>query len=192
MTGLRTVRGIFTSKQIYMIRIIAIRVVDRIKESGNTQKVLTTHSDLILARLGFHELNEMVCSREGYIVLQLRNDHEACSAFMNDLKGIYGIEIKELLLCDSQPEQENVPAGAKVTLAAVKILDRHEIVTKVQKVLSLYGCSIRTRMGINLGAESGNQGLIILELCGDIDQINSLAARLYSLENTCSGLIWFG
>lgn len=175
-----------------MIRIIAIRVVDRIKESGNTQKVLTTHSDLILARLGFHELNEMVCSREGYIVLQLRNDHEACSAFMNDLKGIYGIEIKELLLCDSQPEQENVPAGAKVTLAAVKILDRHEIVTKVQKVLSLYGCSIRTRMGINLGAESGNQGLIILELCGDIDQINSLAARLYSLENTCSGLIWFG
>jgi len=174
-----------------MIRIIAIRVVDRIKESGNTQKVLTAHSDLILTRLGFHELNELVCSREGYIVLHLKDDIDAYSDFRNDLNRIYGIEIKELLLCDKAERTDSVPESSRVTLAAIKIVDRNDIVSEVQKVLTLYGCSIRTRVGVNLGAERGNSGLILLELTGDNGEINKLAARLQSVENACTGLIWF-
>lgn len=173
-----------------MIRLLAIRVVDRIKESGNTQKVLTAHSDLILARLGFHELNEQICSREGYIVLQLRDEMEAYNKFKHDLNSIYGIEIKELILCGSDEAVEKVPENAKVTLAAICINDRNEIVSEMQRSLSLYGCSIRTRMGINLGNSEG-EGLIILELTGSIKEINSLLERLSDLKDSCLGAIWF-
>ena len=174
-----------------MIRILAIRVVDRIKESGNTQKILTRHSDLILTRLGFHELNEQICSREGYIVLHLRDDINAYGTFMSDMKGIYGIEMKEMLLCDSEPHAETIPENFQVAMAAIKIIDRNEHVEDVQKILTLYGCSIRTRMGVNLGKESGNEGLLLLELTGNHKEINSLSERLNDIENACSGLLWF-
>jgi len=173
-----------------MIRLLAIRVVDRIKESGNTQKVLTFHSNMILARLGFHELNEQMCSREGYIVLQLRDNIVGYNSFRHDLNSIYGIEIKELILCEKDDTTENVPQNARVSLAAIRIQDRNEIISDVQKVLSLYGCSIRTRMGVNLGNGEG-EGLIILELTGDITEINSLLNRLSSIQDSCAGAIWF-
>ena len=114
-----------------MIRILAIRVVDRIKESGNAQRILTKHSDLILSRLGFHELNEQICSREGYIVLHLEDNINAYTSFVDDLKGIYGIEIKELLLCDDAGILGEVPENFRVALAAIKIIDRNEIVEDV-------------------------------------------------------------
>jgi hypothetical protein len=173
-----------------MIRLLAIRLVDRIKESGNTQKVLTSHSDMILTRLGFHELNEQVCSREGYIVLQLRDDIDAYNNFRNDLNGIYGIEIKEMILCGKADKPEMIPDDARVSLAAVLVHDRNEVVSSVQKVLSLYGCNIRTRLGVNLGNREG-EGLIILELTGDSSEINPMLERLSTLTDTCIGVLWF-
>ncbi len=173
-----------------MIRLIAIKVVDRIKESGNTQKVLTAHSDIILSRLGFHELNEQVCSREGFIVLQVRDDINAYNSFRNDLNSIYGIEIKELFLCGKNDHEDKVPESARVTLAAILIEDRNEVVNRIQKVLSLFGCTIRTRMGINL-ANDRKEGLIILELLGSVSEINSLLQRLSSIDEACTGSIWF-
>lgn len=173
-----------------MIRLLAIKVVDRIKESGNTQKVLTAHSDIILSRLGFHELNEQICSREGFIVLQLRDDIDAYDSFRNDLNTIYGIEIKELFLCEKSDPGELVPDNARVSLAAILIEDRHDVVNEIQRVLSLFGCSIRTRMGINMGID-GKDGLIILELTGAISEINSLVGRLSSIKEACAGVIWF-
>ena len=173
-----------------MIRLLAIRLVDRIKESGNTQKVLTYHSDMILTRLGFHELNEQVCSREGYIVLQLRDDIDGYNNFRNDLNGIYGIEIKEMILCGKADKPEMIPDDARVSLAAIKVHDRNEVVSSVQKVLSLYGCNIRTRLGVNLGNGEG-EGLIILELTGDSSEINPMLERLSTLSDTCIGVLWF-
>jgi len=173
-----------------MIRLVAIRVIDRIKEAGNTQKVLTTHSDMIISRLGFHELNENICSREGYIVLQLKDDMGGYISFMHDLNSIYEIELKEMILCDKHEAPDALPPDTRVSLAAIRIKDKNEVISELQKILSLYGCSIRTRMGINLGNEDG-EGLIILELTGDVSEINSLLARLSGLEDSCSGLIWF-
>ena len=174
-----------------MIRILAIRVIDRIKESGHTQEVLTKHSDLILTRLGFHELNELICSREGYIILHLRDDIDAYANFINDLKRIYGIEMKELFLCERAEKSDPVPDNSRVSLAAIKILDRNDVINDVQKALTLFGCSIRTRMGVNLGKESGNSGLLILELTGSSSEINKLIERLDSLDNVCLGVLWF-
>ena len=173
-----------------MIRLVAIRVVDRIKEAGNTQRVLTAHSDLILSRLGFHELNEQVCSREGYIILHLKDDLNAYEALRSDLNGIYGIEIRESVLCSRVGKSEEVVSGTGVTLVALRIRDRHQNVNDLQKILSLFGCTIRTRLGINIGGKN-NEGLIILELTGSSDEMNSLITRLNSLNDTCTALITF-
>lgn len=200
-----------------MVRIIAIRVVDRIKESGNTQKVLSSHSDVIKSRLGFHELNEDVCSREGYILLNLRDDEKAVQSLEKDLDGIYGIEMKAMCLGQPAAGQDSmhggpaadtvtaamagetktagghgaIPGGSSVALIGMLIHNRSEVVDEVQKVLTLFGCTIRTRLGINEREHGEETGLILLELTGRNDEMNRLASRIAGLENVSSGLITF-
>ncbi|MDZ7739904.1 MAG: hypothetical protein U5K32_12725 [Bacteroidales bacterium] len=200
-----------------MVRITAIRVIDRIKESGNTQKVLSRHSAVIKSRLGFHELNEDMCSREGYILLHLRDDEEAVQSLINDLDGIYGIEMRSMCLgrCDGQKagseavneaigETANmaakieaagkagaIPEGNRVALIGMLIKNRSEIVDEVQKVLTLFGCTIRTRLGINEREHGEDTGLILLELVGENAEMNRLAGRIAGIENIYSGLITF-
>ncbi len=77
--------------------ILGIMVFDRIKEAGKTQKVLTRHSGIIRTRLGFHELNEAVCSRIGTILLVLEGKPEEWKELENDLGEIGGIEIKKMM-----------------------------------------------------------------------------------------------
>jgi len=174
-----------------MIRVLAIRVVDRIKESGHTQEVLTTHSNVIQARLGFHELNEQICSREGYIALLLKDDISGYEEFTTDLKKIYGIETKEIVLCSGSDMPDMVPEKAKVSLAGVRVDNRKEVILDVQNVLTLFGCSIRTRMGVNISSDNVDSGVILLDLIGDNNEINMLAERLYTLPGVCLGLTWF-
>ncbi|MFO7754494.1 MAG: hypothetical protein R6V34_00770 [Bacteroidales bacterium] len=200
-----------------MVRIIAIRVIDRIKESGNTQKVLSRHSAVIKSRLGFHELNEDMCSREGYILLHLRDDEATVKSLMNDLDAIYGIEIKTMYLGqdagdrtgmqggpaaddvtggvagDAQPAGKNglIPEGNRVAIIGMLIRNRSEIIDEVQKVLTLFGCTIRTRLGINESVHGEDTGLILLELVGENAEMNRLAARIAGIKNIYSGLITF-
>jgi len=174
-----------------MIRVLTIRVVDRIKESGHTQEVLTTHSHVIQARLGFHELNEQICSREGYIALLLKDDISGYEEFIADLNKIYGIETKEIVLCSGSDMPDRVPEEAKVSLAGVRVDNRKEAILDVQNVLTLFGCSIRTRMGVNISSESIDSGVILLDLIGDNNEINMLAERLFKLPGVCLGLTWF-
>lgn len=78
------------------IRIIGLLIADRIKEAGLTQQVLAEHSRIIRARLGFHELNEDVCSRNGIILLNLAGTAEDQDRLLADLKEISGIEVREM------------------------------------------------------------------------------------------------
>lgn len=200
-----------------MVRIIAIRVIDRIKESGNTQKVLSRHSEVIKSRLGFHELNEDMCSREGYILLHLRDDEETVQSLMNDLDGIFGIEVKTMYLGQDNGGQAGtqaaaeadastagmaakiksagkagaIPEGNRVAIIGMLIKNRSEIVDEVQKVLTLFGCTIRTRLGINEREHGEDTGLILLELVGENAEMNRLAGRIAGIENIYSGLITF-
>ncbi|MFP4489154.1 MAG: hypothetical protein ACLFN1_07605 [Bacteroidales bacterium] len=200
-----------------MVRIIAIRVIDRIKESGNTQKVLSRHSAVIKSRLGFHELNEDMCSREGYILLHMRDNEAAVQSLMNDLDGIYGIEVKTMYLGqdagdqagigggqaadaatggvagDAQPAGKNmvIPEGNRIAIIAMLINNRSEIIDEVQKVLTLFGCTIRTRLGINEREHGEDTGLILLELVGENAEMNRLAGRIAGIKNIYSGLVTF-
>ena len=78
------------------IKIIGIMIFDRIKEAGKTQKVLSEHANIIKSRLGFHEVNENICSRVGVIILQLAGNDDNRNQLIEDLKQIGGIEVKDM------------------------------------------------------------------------------------------------
>jgi hypothetical protein len=78
------------------LKILGIQVTDRIKEAGRTQQILTNYADYIRTRLGFHELNEAMCSRTGFIVLELCGDSSKQKALEDELRYIGGITVKEM------------------------------------------------------------------------------------------------
>jgi hypothetical protein len=77
-------------------RIIGINVLDRIKEAGRTQKVLSKYATSIKTRLGFHELSEDVCSRNGFMILELTGKNSDWDSLENELNEIGGINIQKM------------------------------------------------------------------------------------------------
>jgi len=73
------------------IRIIGIKVLDRIKEAGKTQLLLSKYAPIIRTRLGFHEVNSATCSRTGLIIIELSGNETVWDKFESDLKEIGGI-----------------------------------------------------------------------------------------------------
>jgi len=75
-------------------RIFGLLITDRIKEAGRTQDVLSRNSRLIRSRLGFHELNNNVCSRVGIILLHLTGTPAEWDRFEREVREIEGVEIQ--------------------------------------------------------------------------------------------------
>ncbi len=174
-----------------MLRIIAIRVVDRIKESGHTQNVLSKHSSVIRVRMGFHELNDDICSREGYILLHLNDDETGIESLINDLNNIYGIELKQMNLGPEVKKPCLIPAESTIAVVGLLVNNRSEVAGQVQKTFTSFGCTIRTRLGINNEDQAKDEGLILLELVGEHTEMNSLVKRLKSINNISVGVISF-
>jgi len=78
-------------------RIIGINVLDRIKEAGRTQKVLSKYATSIKTRLGFHELSEDICSRNGFVILELTGKKLDWDMLENELNEIGGINIQKMI-----------------------------------------------------------------------------------------------
>lgn len=68
----------------------------------------------------------------------------------------------------------------KRRILGVNVSNRVEVSDKVQKLLTSYGCSIRTRLGLHEVDETwcGPGGLILLELIGDITEWERLEGEL--------------
>ena len=79
------------------LRIIGLLITDRIKEAGKTQEVLTRHAQIIKSRLGFHEVSESVCSRVGFIILQVMGTHAEFENFIRELSDIRGVEVQQMV-----------------------------------------------------------------------------------------------
>lgn len=58
--------------------------------------LLSKYSKLIRSRLGFHELNDNVCSRSGIIVLHLTGMPEEWKEFEEELAEIGGLEVQNM------------------------------------------------------------------------------------------------
>ncbi|HNQ59066.1 MAG TPA: hypothetical protein PK028_03305 [Bacteroidales bacterium] len=78
------------------IRILGILITDRIKEAGQTQKVLSEFAHIIKSRLGFHEVTEAVCSRLGIIMLQLVGSIDEQDKLESALNQIGGIQVRRM------------------------------------------------------------------------------------------------
>jgi len=72
----------------------------------------------------------------------------------------------------------------KHIILGVHVTDRLRRASDVQKLLTEYGCNIKTRLGLHEvnGDFCATNGLLILELVGDEAKCHSLADQLGSIE----------
>ena len=164
-----------------MIKILGIKVTDRIKEVGITQEVLSKHASMITTRMGFHELTTEVCSREAYIILHLNGEEADYDHLVKDLSSIGGVEIREMDFSKKVKESRKTEKGT-IRILGLLVEREHDLVIAVQKLLTAYGCVIRTRLGVNETFFGKPAGLIILELKGDEAQMNLLEHDLLALK----------
>lgn len=68
----------------------------------------------------------------------------------------------------------------KKTVMVVLISHRHEAASKVQAVLTGWGCMIKTRLGIHDGVQDdcSERGLLFLDLVGDEEKLSELERKL--------------
>ena len=70
-------------------------------------------------------------------------------------------------------------------LLLIKVGNRTQNALKVQELLSRYGCNIRVRLGIHEFAsecEGEDEGIIILELSGNLEDFKKLKEDLEKIE----------
>ena len=69
-------------------------------------------------------------------------------------------------------------------ILAIHVTDRIHSVKNLQNLFTEYGCFIKTRIGLHETSENycSTNGLIILELLGDLDKANEFEAKLTAIE----------
>lgn len=165
-----------------MIKVLGIKITDRIKEIGLTQEILSGHASVITTRLGFHELTDEVCSREAYIILHLRGEQSESEKLMNELKDVEGIELREMNFDSNKSVPDQKSGNFQTRILGILVERNHDVVISVQKMLTSYGCIIRARLGVNEIFFGEPAGLIILELTGDKSQMDLLEKDLKGLK----------
>jgi len=73
----------------------------------------------------------------------------------------------------------------------VKVFTRSRQAPRVQEILTRHGCAIRTRLGLHEVSPDycAEDGLIILELTGDSNEIAALQKDLETLEGVSTKLV---
>jgi hypothetical protein len=166
-----------------MIKVIGVKIIDRIKEAGLTQLVLSRHANLITTRLGFHEVTDELCSREAYIILHLNGNPSDTDMLISELKSVGGTELREMNFEAEDNYHPDKPSEHSVEIIGLLIERDETIIKSVQKTLTSYGCNIRTRLGVNETFFGKPAGLIILELKGEQKQRQLLEKDLRSLKH---------
>jgi len=72
----------------------------------------------------------------------------------------------------------------EVRIMGIYVNDRVKDVIRIQPILTKYGCSIRTRLGLH-GVDNNyaeDTGLILLELTGDAEECLRLENELLSID----------
>jgi hypothetical protein len=166
-----------------MIKVLGIKIIDRIKEAGLTQGILSHHANVITTRLGFHEVTDEVCSREAYIILHLNGDPANTEKLSSELKTLEGIEIREMTFTSEKESLNSGSSESSVEILGILAERNQPVILAVQKLLTSYGCNIRTRLGVNEVFFGNPAGLIILELKGDEKQRLLLEKDLKKLDH---------
>lgn len=77
------------------------------------------------------------------------------------------------------------------TVLLILIGKRKESAVEVQKLLTAWGCLIKTRLGIHDGIleNCSDEGLIILELYGSKEQKDELARKIELIKGVSSRMV---
>lgn len=73
----------------------------------------------------------------------------------------------------------------EIIVLGVYVKNRAGISKQIQQIFTTFGCSIRTRLGLNLsdGEQMNEEGLILLELTGDRQEMLKLENALLKLDD---------
>lgn len=71
------------------------------------------------------------------------------------------------------------------TVVGIHVPNRLAHATSIQKILTEYGCSIRTRLGLHAVAKDfcANSGLLLLEMYGEDAKLKEMMVKLKKLDN---------
>lgn len=74
---------------------------------------------------------------------------------------------------------------AQIRLMGILIKERQYVATQVQDILTKYGCSIKTRLGMHEATNDrcAPHGFVILELTGDKTEMDKLEVELNDLQS---------
>ena len=81
-----------------MVKIIGIKLPQRLETAPAFQEILSKYGCSIRTRLGIHDVNEGHCSPDGVILLDLVADDEIIKSMVKDLKNIAGLKCEMLTL----------------------------------------------------------------------------------------------
>ena len=72
----------------------------------------------------------------------------------------------------------------------VKIGERRKKSPEVQEVLSKFGCSIKTRLGLHeAGDVCSEEGVLVLQLTGDTDEMLALEKALNTMDSVKAKMV---
>jgi hypothetical protein len=73
----------------------------------------------------------------------------------------------------------------QIRLLGILVKERQHAATKVQELLTKYGCSIKTRLGMHEATDDkcAPHGLIILELTGEAEEMLKMEQELNSINS---------
>jgi hypothetical protein len=77
--------------------IFGVHVSDRVKKSGDVQKLFTEYGCNIKTRIGLHDASNNVCAPNGVIVLEMIGDEKVCNEMATKLNALDGVEVQTMV-----------------------------------------------------------------------------------------------
>lgn len=77
-------------------------------------------------------------------------------------------------------------------IIGIRLVDRYSTAVEVQKVLTEFGCGIRTRLGLHDQEPNGvcsPSGILLLQLCCEKEEAERLEKALLAIEGVKAQLI---
>jgi len=117
------------------------------------------------------------------MILHINADVKEMQKLLSELKTIGGMEVREMVFNDNEAYTSFSSEEGALRFLGILMEKKSDTVAAVQKILTAYGCVIRTRMGVNEDFFGNPAGLIILELMGDEIQMDLLERDLMKLTD---------
>jgi len=77
--------------------IVGIHISDRVKKSGDVQKIFTEYGCNIKTRIGLHEASDNVCAPNGVILLEVVGEESTCNEMAKKLGGLDGVDVQTMV-----------------------------------------------------------------------------------------------